>query len=161
MSDNYELKNAVHIRMAMGEYQDNVYLNVIRKLNTNCIDVLKDDLGSEFVKNCGRDLAGEVVRNCFDTSNYNITVDQLSKRILEFSYDDEYDPLSDNGSDEQIKKNVYNYNELKSSGLDNIAKMMDESQKKLFTEDRKQDSLDKAGKQAYRESRTDENGDII
>lgn len=160
MSDNYELKNAVHIRMAMGEYQDNVYLNVIRKLNTNCIDVLKDDLGSEFVKNCGRDLAGEVVRNCFDTSNYNITVDQLSKRILEFSYDDEYDPLADNGSDEQIKKNVYNYNELKSSDLDNIAKMMDESQKKLFTEDRKQDSLDKAGKQAYRESRTDENGDI-
>ena len=68
MSDNYELKNAVHIRMAMGEYQDNVYLNVIRKLNTNCIDVLKDDLGSEFVNNCGRDLAGEVVRNCFDRS---------------------------------------------------------------------------------------------
>lgn len=160
MSENYELKNAVHIRMAMGEYQDNVYLNVIRKLNTNCIDVVKDDLGSEFVKNCGRDLAGEVVRNCFDTSNYNITVDQLSKRILEFSYDDEYDPLADNGSDEQIKKNVYNYNELKSSDLDNIAKIMGESQKKLFTEDRKQDSLDKAGKKAYRESRTDENGDI-
>lgn len=160
MSDNYELEKAIKTRLEMEEYQKTVYINIMNKLNLDCDEILKDDLGGEFIKNCGRDLAGEIVRNCFDTSSYNVTVDQLAKRILEFSYDDEYDPLADNGSFEQIEKNVYNYNELYSSELDSISKVMHESQKKLFTEDRKHDSLDKLGKQEYRRSKTDDNGDI-
>lgn len=160
MSDNYELEKAIKTRLEMEEYQKTVYINIMNKLNLDCDEILKDDLGGEFIKNCGRDLAGEIVRNCFDTSSYNVTVDQLAKRILEFSYDDEYDPLADNGSFEQIEKNVYNYNELYSSELDSISKVMHESQKKLFTEDRKHDSLDKLGKQEYRRSKIDDNGDI-
>lgn len=160
MGDTVSLKEAVKIRAAMENYQDTVYLNLIRKLNSNCQEVLTDDLGSEFVKNCGRDLAGEVVRNCFDTSNYNLTVDQLAMRILEFSYESEYDPLSENGGVGEISKAVYNYNELQSDELDQISKMMDESQEKLFQEDRKNDSLDIKGKKEYRESQKDENGDL-
>lgn len=160
MSDIVELKNAVKVRTAMEEYQDKVYLNIMRQINTECQSILSDDMGSEFVRNCGRDIAGEVVRNCFDTSAYNITVDQLAKRLLEFSYEKEYDPLANNGGVGDIQKSVYNYNELRSADLDKIAEVMDKSQTKLFTEDRSQDKLDKKGKEAYRQSKTDENGDI-
>ena len=34
---------------------------------------------------------------------------------LRFSYEDEYDPLASNGDGENIRKSVYNYNELRSS----------------------------------------------
>ena len=146
MSDTTELKQAIHIRTAMEEYQDKAYLGIIRQLNSECQSVLSDDLGTEFVKNCGRDLAGEVVRNCFDTSNYGITVDQLARRILEFSYDAEYDPLAENGGVGEIQKSVYNYGELHSSELESIAETMQKSQEKLFEEDRNQDSLDRKGK---------------
>lgn len=160
MGDVIELKEAVKIRAAMEEYQDSVYLNILRQLNTGCQEILSEDLGSEFVKNCGRDIAGEVVRNCFDTSSYNITVDQLAKRILEFTYEDDYDPLSNNGGVGDVQKSVYNYNELHSAELDDISDIMHQSQEKLFTEDRSQDSLDIKGKKAYRELKTDDNGDI-
>ena len=158
--ENVELKNAIKIRTAMIEYQDTVYLNLIRQLNTNCQEILNKDLGSEFVRNCGRDLAGEVVRNCLDTSDFYITVDQLAKRILEFSYDNEYDPLKNNGGVGDVNKSVYNYNELKSSELEDIANVMAISQQKLFDEDRKHDSRDQKGKIEYRNLKKDENGDV-
>jgi len=158
--ENVELKNAIKIRTAMIEYQDTVYLNLIRQLNTNCQEILNKDLGSEFVRNCGRDLAGEVVRNCLDTSDFHITVDQLAKRILEFSYDNEYDPLKNNGVGGDVNKLVYNYNELNSSQLDDIANVMASSQQKLFDEDRKHDPRDQKGKSEYRNLKKDENGDV-
>lgn len=160
MGDTVALKEAVRVRAAMENYQDTIYLNLIRILNNNCQEILKEDLGSEFVRNCGRDLAGEVVRNCFDTSSYNVTVDQLAKRILEFSYENEYDPLSENGGMGEVSKTVYNYNELQSAELDQISEMMDESQEKLFQINRKNDSLDTKGKKEYRERQKDEDGNI-
>lgn len=160
MTQESELKQAIKIRNSMMAYQDAVYMNMIRQINTKCTEILTDDLGSEFVINCGRDLAGEVVRNCFDTSSYNITVDQLANRILHFTYEDEYDPLGNVGSDEMIRKNVYNINELRSDDLNTITSMIDESQTKLFTEDRQQDKLDKKGKKDYRESKRDNEGDL-
>lgn len=160
MTDVQELKKAVKTRQAMVEYQDTIYLGLIRQLNNDVNDVLKGDLGSEFVRNCGRDLAGEVVRNCFDTSDYYLTVDQLAERILHFTYEKEYDPLAQNGRNRQIVKNVLNYNELSSAEIEHILDVMDESQEQLFNEDRKQDKLDREGKKAYRESQKDENGDV-
>lgn len=155
-----ELKSAIHIHQAMAEYRDMQYLNMVQQINTKAKAILTDDMGSQFVQNCGRDLAGEVVRNFFDTSNYNITVDQLAVRILKFSYEDEYDPLAENGGVGEIRKSVYNYNELQSAELDRIVADLDSCQTQLFTEDRSTDRLDAKGKKAYRESKRDENGDL-
>ena len=70
----------------------------------------------------------------------------MAKRMLEFSYDNEYDPLADNGGVGQIQKSVYASNEIMSSDLDAIADICDASQEKLFTESRDQDKLDRKGK---------------
>lgn len=157
MDNISSLKEAVLIRRAMTEYRDTAYMNLIRQINTKASDILKDDLGSQFVKNCSRDIAGEVVRNYFDTSDYHITVDQLATRILKFTYEDEYDPLRSN---EDLQKRVYNYNDINSSTLEQITKDLDANQSKLFPEDRKSDYLDQKGKKDYRASRVDENGDL-
>lgn len=159
-----ELKSAIHIHQAMAEYRDMQYLNMVQQINTKAKAILTDDMGSQFVQNCGRDLAGEVVRNFFDTSNYNITVDQLAVRILKFSYEDEYDPLAENGGVGEIRKSVYNYNELQSAELDRIAADLDASQEKLFKkvdEKYEDNSLMRKGKERYATSRTTEDGTII
>lgn len=132
MDKTVQLKEAIRIHASMSEYRDRMYLNMINQINTRTKAILTDDMGSQFVKNCGRDIAGEVVRNFFDTSDYNITVDQLAMRILKFTYEDEYDPLADNGSSDMVRKNVYNYNELHSAELDRISADLDASQEKLF-----------------------------
>lgn len=160
MDDKVELKKVIQMRHVLVEYQDTLYLKFMRQLNTEKEKILKGNLGNELVQNIGRDIAGEVVRSFFDTSNYNITVDQLARRILHFSYEEEFDPLAANGGVGEITKTVYNYNDMNSSELDQISEIMEKSQEKLFTEDRRQDKLDIKGKKAYRESRTDVNGDI-
>ena len=96
MTGNYvNLQDAVSVHQALLERRNAAYINLVQQINTRSVAVIKDDMGSQFLQNCGRDLAGEVVRNFFDTSDYNITVDQLAMRILKFSYEDEYDPLSE------------------------------------------------------------------
>ncbi len=159
MSNNVELSKVIQIRSAMEEYQDSVYMNLIRQLNEDYKALTTENWGAEFVRNCGHDLAGEVVRNFFNTSDFYISVDQLIKRMFSFSYDDEYDPLSENGSDETIRKNLYSNNEIMSARLDDISNMMAESQEKLFTEERSKDKLDRE-KKAWRETQRDENGDL-
>lgn len=157
-------KNAIRIHKAMTEYRDNRYINLIQQVNTKTKEILTDNMGSQFVRSCGRDLAGELVRNFFDTSDYNITVDQLATRILEFNYDDDYDPLSQNGDAENIKKSVYNYNEITSSELKKISKEMDENQSKLFEKvdgKYKDANLMTKGKEEYANSKTNSDGSII
>ncbi len=154
---NISLQEALKVRNAMSDYRDKVYLNMIRQIKEKTNEILKDDLGSQFVYSCGRDLAGEVVRTYFDTSDYNITVDQLATRILKFNYKDEYDPLY---SDETIRKNVYNYNDISSSTLDVIKKDLDDSQEQLFEIERKKDSSDTKSRRAYRDSQANEDGVI-
>jgi len=131
MSENktVELSKVIQFQKAYAKYKDDLYFNLIKQFNSECQDILKDDLGSQFVKSCGRDLAGEIVRNFFDTSDFHVTVDQLAERIIRFEYKNEYDPLNDNS---QVRKNVYNYSEITSSRLDDITKDMDENKEKLF-----------------------------
>ena len=155
------LIQAVHQRNVLSAYRDRKYEALINQLNTQAGQIIKEDLGSQFVRNCGRDLAGEVVRNFFDTSDYYITVDQLATRILKFTYEDEYDPLKDNGSSSSIRQTVYNYNDISSSTLDSITEDLDAHQEQLFTQDRATDSLDMKGKKAYREQQRDESGDLF
>lgn len=159
MSNAYaNLRNAVVIHQSLLECRNAAYINLIQQINTKASAVIKDDLGSQFIKNCGRDIAGEIVRNYFDTSNYNITVDQLAMRILKFSYEDEYDPLSKNGGVGEIRKSVYNYNELQSKELDAISADLAAHQEQLFPEAR--NSKDTTAQKAYRESQRDENGNL-
>ena len=162
MEAEYTISDALRIRRQMSDYRDSIYIGLIRQLNSQCIDILKDNLGNEFVINCSRDIAGEVVRNCFQTSDYYITVDQLATRILSFNYENDYDPLADSTSHEQIRKNVLNYNELKSSRLDQITSTIDNATKNsaLFNNDRVNDKLDIRGKKDYRKSQEDANGDV-
>jgi len=131
MKDNgtVNLQQVYKVRNTLERYRDDMYMNMIVNLNTESEEILKDDLGSYFVRSCRRDLAGEVVRNFFDTSDFNITVDQMAERILKFSYEDEYDPLRYNSA---IKKDVYNYNDFNSKTLNEIVERIDNSQKKLF-----------------------------
>jgi len=165
MSEQVNLLEVVEMRNALTKHMDEKYLNMIYQLNTQCADVLKDDLGSQFIGSCGRDLAGELIRNYFDTADYHITVDQLAERILRFEYENDYDPLK---SDDQIRKDAYNYNEVISSvRLENITKDIKKNQAELFEKitmesgkkvykDRKQ--MDD-GKQQYRKDndpKTDE-----
>lgn len=155
-----ELKRAMDVHREMVKYRDAQYINLIQQINTKTKAILTDDMGSQFIQNCGHDLAGEIIRNFFDTSDYYITVDQLATRILKFRYEDEYDPLAENGGVGAVRKSVYNYNELISRRLDGITENMDHCQAQLFEEDRAKDSLDMQGKKAYRESQRNENGDI-
>ena len=160
--NDQKLEDAMKIRKQMENYRDNIYIGITRQLDEDCADLLNDNLGNEFVKNCSRDIAGEVVRNCFQTSDYYITVDQLAKRIITFKYDDEYDPLGSALSDEQIRKNVFNSNELKSDRLEQITTMIDDATKNspLFEVDRDKNKLERDGKKNYRQQKTDNNGDL-
>jgi len=136
-----DLNKAVNLRQQIMEYQDKLYLNLIQQANTKYADIIKDDLSTQFVTSCGRDLAGEVIRTYFDTSEFHITADQLAKRILEFKYDSEYDPLASSGD---VQKLAYNYNDpVQSDRMKEIVRELDESQQRLFE---KEDYNDTDGK---------------
>ena len=165
MEKTIQIKEAIKIHSALEKYQDDLYLGFARQFNEKADTILKDNMGKEFVDNCGRDIAGEVIRNCFQTSDYYITVDQLVKRLLSFDYKNEYDPLSDQKSKEQISKNVYAFNDTTNTTLLNDAfskigvelpnsrvkfiekELVDANQKKLFE---KEKYTDKNGKEKSR-----------
>jgi len=155
------LKEAVKIRQSMVEYQDTIYLNLVQQTNSKCKDILKDDLGQQFVQNCGRDIAGEVVRSYFDTSDYSISVDQMARRMFEFEYKDDFDPLNSN---DQLRKSIYENKYNSKETLSNIIEEIDSNQVKLFNkvdgkyEDQK---MIKKNKDDYAESKKDENDIII
>lgn len=164
------LKETVKIRKCMVEYQDQVYLNLVQRVNTKCRDILQEDLGSQFVQNCGRDIAGEVVRSYFDISDYYITVDQMAKRMFEFDYGNEYDPILSN---DEMRKSLYNYNDLNSSTLSNIIQEIDSNQVKLFEKETYRDSngkektrykdhgMIKKSKDEYAADKNDNYGNIV
>ena len=159
MENNVELSKIISIRNAMEDYQDTIYLNLIRQLNDDYKELTSENLGSEFIKNCGHDLAGEIVRNFFDTSEFYISTDQLVKRMLTFSYEDDYNPLAESEKEETIRKNVYANNEIMSSRMDEITRTIADSQEKLFTEERSKDKLDRE-KKAWRETQQDRQGEL-
>lgn len=155
-----QLKDTIQIHNELSKYRDERYINLIRQINSKTKDILTDDMGSQFISNCGRDIAGEVVRNYFNTSSFYITVDQMAMRILKFDYKNEYDPLSENGGMGEIRKNIYNYN-LTDQELDKLTETMDGFQKQLFNEHRKTDARDIKGKRNYRESQMTADGKLF
>lgn len=132
------LNELIEERKILIEKEKKLYLNQINQINTQMSELLDNDLGVELVKSCTRDLSGEVVRRFFNTSSLYITVDQLAKRIIEFNYDNEYDPLGENSD---YQKNVYNYTESSfkdkngdfiSKELNNISTRNEKNMDKVF-----------------------------
>lgn len=149
------LEEVVNLRDKFFEEQEKLYLAMVNQINSQMKELLKKDLGNEFMTNCARDFAGEIVRNYLpvNTGEMYITADQMFDRIINFRYDNDIDPLSSN---DEIRKMLYN-NE-NSEIFNQIAEESQKAQRQLFTEDRSQDKLDREGKLRYRENKKDENG---
>ena len=150
-----DLKEVINLRDKFFEEQEKLYLAMVNQINSQMKELLKNDLGNQLANNCARDFAGEIVRNYLpvNTGEMYITADQMFDRIINFRYDNDIDPLSSN---DEIRKMLYN-NE-NSEIFNQIAEESQKAQKRLFTEDRSQDKLDREGKLKYRESKKDENG---
>lgn len=135
-----------------------IYIESAKTMNLQMRDLIKQDFGTTLVQNCAKDFAGEIIRRFFDTSDYYITVDQLADRLLHFSYENDNLP----SIDEQIRKNLYNQSDspLYNETLKNIEQTAVNSQKKLFTESRKDDILDRKGKIEYRDYMMKQNGEL-
>lgn len=149
------LEEVINLRDKFFEEQEKLYLAMVNQINSQMRKLLKNDLGNELANNCARDFAGEIVRNYLpvNTGEMYITTDQMFDRIINFRYDNDIDSLSSN---DEIRKMLYN-NE-NSEIFNQIAEESQKAQKRLFTEDRSQDKLDREGKLKYRESKKDENG---
>lgn len=124
-----ELQKALRLQNQISIYRDELYLDMIENIHEQAANILNPNLGSTFVMNCARDIGGEIIRNFFDTSDYNITADQIAMRIIKFDYENDYNPLKNNT---EIQKNIYNYNDYYSSTLNQINESLDNAQKKLF-----------------------------
>lgn len=155
-----ELKRIFELEREMELKRQAMYLNLIQQINTKTAEILKDDMGTQFIQNCGRDIAGGLIQNYFNTAEYNITIDQLAERILKFNYENDFDPLGNSNDITLIKKSIQSQNEFSSRELDRISDNIEKSQRKLFPEDRSKDRLDAQGKKNYRESMKDANGNL-
>ena len=128
-------------RKKLNEALDETYFNMIENINNNIknLENMEKVLQDSFLEACALDFAGETIRNYFDTSDYNITIDQLCSRILNFRYDNEIDPLNDVINTN--RKNLYNLENSKES-LENLKNELGEPEK-LFI---KQKVYSKKGK---------------
>lgn len=140
MEKNFKL--VIQRRNELNKKLDETYINMIENINDRVEEFENIDkvLQEDFFKACAMDFAGETVRIFFDMSDYNITVDQLYKRILNFNYSNEIDPLSDIMNTN--RKNIYNLNNSKES-LENLKKELGETEK-LFI---KENKVSKNGKE--------------
>lgn len=159
---NKNFRNMIDERKKLIVQVDKQYIEMAKNINKRLSELnTKESFHKEFLKASAMDIAGETVRNFFDTSNYNITVDQLMKRILEFNYENEYDPM------EQYKKNLYNLENSRES-IENL-KIEAREAEKIFTKREvekengkiKKEYEDKAliekGKKEYRNEKKEEN----
>lgn len=138
---------------------DSLIIDSVKQINMKHHDLLTQDLGVSLGKSIAKDAAGEIVRHYFDTSDYYITVDQMYHRIIHFDYNNDPDVLKTN---EGIRKDLYNVNdsEVRSETLQELKNFNKENQSKLFTINREKDSLDKKGKDQYRQSKKMNDGNI-
>lgn len=157
MSNSFS--EVIQIRNALSMQQRALYVAAVTNINVRNRELLQNNFGVTLVKNCARDMAGEVARRYFDFGNYYITVDQLYDRFVHFSYENDNDLLS---ADEGLRKAFYNINDASTSReLQHIADQVYSAQEKLFTESRTTDKLDQQGKQAYRDMQRAANGGTL
>lgn len=152
------LEEVINLRDKFFEEQEKLYLAMVNQINSQMKELLKKDLGNEFMTNCARDFAGEIVRNYLpvNTGEMYITADQMFDRIINFRYDNDIDPLSSN---EEIRKMLYN-NE-NSEIFNQIAEESQKAQKQLFTEDRYSDGTQNRINNYRRNKEKESNGVLI
>lgn len=76
--------------------QRNMYLAVAEELNSKYLDVLKANRnGDGLLKAVTYDVAGQLSTTYLGLNDLNISADQIVRRTLNFSYDNEFDPLKD------------------------------------------------------------------
>ena len=76
--------------------QRNMYLAVAEELNSKYRDVMQANKnGDSFLKAVTYDVAGQLSTSYLGLNDLNITTDQIVRRTLEFSYENDFDPLKD------------------------------------------------------------------
>lgn len=149
---NINLTDLIATRNEMLEKEKEIYLATAENLNLRIKELLNYNLGSEFVINIAKDVAGEVVRNYFNLGDYYITPDQFYYRIKNFRYEKDIDIFEE---DNNIKKEIFN--RLDINALQEIANDDRSAREDLFEGPRDTDKYQRK----YRKLRTDENGDIF
>lgn len=75
--------------------QRTMYVRIANELNSNFKEVISDkNTGNQLGNAIINDIAGQITATYFSSNNLNITVDQILRRTLNFSYQNDYDPLS-------------------------------------------------------------------
>lgn len=151
------IKELMEERQNLHKYHDKIYENMIEGINSKLLEMedLKGNTTKQFLEACALDISGEVIRNFFDMSDYNLTADQLFKRILNFEYEKEYDPLT---NQDEVKKNIYNLPNSKKT-LNQIEKELEDSKIKLFEKENKKyvdSTIIQKGKKDYKEAKFEE-----
>lgn len=151
------IKDLINERRNLHKYHDKIYEDMIEGINSRLLETknLKEDLSKQFLEACALDISGEVIRNFFDMSDYNITVDQLIRRILDFKYENEFDPLA---SQLDLRKNIYNMSNSKDT-ISKINKELEDSKIKLFEKKDKKyvdSSIIQKGKKEYKNQKIEE-----
>lgn len=148
MSNDITVKDYVSIRNDMLYKQHDLYVSAIKSINAQNRELLKNDFGVTLVKNCAWDAADAIVSKYFNTADYYISVQQMVDRVINFSYDNDIDPLIGNDA---IRKAFYE-NENTKNILTDLTVQSENAGRYLFTEERNKDPLEKNTK-AYRDKR--------
>lgn len=151
------IRDIIEERRNLHKYHDKIYEDMIEGINSRLLETknLKEDISKQFLEACAMDISGEVIRNFFDMSDYNITVDQLFRRILDFKYENEFDPLA---SQLDLRKNIYNISNSKDT-INKINKELEDSKIKLFEKENKKyvdSAIIQKGKEDYKNQKIEE-----
>lgn len=151
------IRDIIEERRNLHKYHDKIYEDMIEGINSRLLETknLKEDISKQFLEACAMDISGEVIRNFFDMSDYNLTVDQLIRRILDFKYENEFDPLA---SQLDLRKNIYNMSNSKDT-ISKINKELEDSKIKLFEKKDKKyvdSSIIQKGKKEYKNQKIEE-----
>lgn len=164
---NVSLKSIFFERQKLQDKIDTMYLEMLKNIEKEIknLNNLEQTFKKDFLEACAMDISGELVRTFFDMSDYNITVDQLFRRITDFSYENEFDPL---GEEIKRRKNLFNLENSRES-MENLKRELGEPDK-LFVKQEvesadgktRKEYIDKKliqnGKDEYKEKRARENG---
>lgn len=151
------IKDIIDERRNLHKYHDKIYEDMMEGINSRLLETknLKDDVSKQFLEACAMDISGEVIRNFFDMSDYNLTVDQLIRRILDFKYENEFDPLA---SQLDLRKNIYNMSNSKDT-INKINKELEDSKIKLFEKENKKyvdSAIIQKGKKDYKNQKIED-----
>ena len=153
MTSTLSIEKMIAMRNTLAISQKELYIAAVTNINMRNRELLRNDFGVTLVKNCAWDAADRIVNCFFNTEDYYVSPQQMYERIVNFSYDDQVDPLASNAS---IRKMLYE-NKTCANALQDITVQSEKAGKYLFSESRKKDPIDAKTKK-YRQDRIDSTG---